>query len=250
MTFVVIAIFKNETKNLKEWINHYIWQGAEHLYLCDNESTDNPLEILQPYIDKGIITYWIDTRHMIKTSNPVRHIQIEIYREVVYNIQNLTIPPEWIVVCDLDEFWYGKKTTISNVLRDYLPTVHVVYLDWLVFGPSESGFHPESLRKELVYRRAYVGSPKFCFRTKNIYYNDVCVHVIDNISSENSINGSDKLQLNHYVCQSQEYWQTVKIPRGCIVGDMSIYNNTYFIENSIDCTTLDTELSDQVKKSE
>jgi hypothetical protein len=57
--FVVVAIFKNETTNLKEWIDHYIWQGASHIYLCDHESTDNPLEILQPYIEKGVVNFSI-----------------------------------------------------------------------------------------------------------------------------------------------------------------------------------------------
>ena len=56
-TFDVIAIFKNETIDMKEWIEHYIWQGASHIYLADNESTDSPLDILQPYIDAKYITY-------------------------------------------------------------------------------------------------------------------------------------------------------------------------------------------------
>lgn len=57
VSFVVIAIFKNETIDMKEWIEHYIWQGASHIYLADNESTDLPLTILQPYIDAKYITY-------------------------------------------------------------------------------------------------------------------------------------------------------------------------------------------------
>ena len=54
----VLSIFKNETMNLKLWLEHYLWQGVGHFYLIDNGSTDNPLSILQEYIDKGIITYF------------------------------------------------------------------------------------------------------------------------------------------------------------------------------------------------
>ena len=54
----VMAIFKNETMNLKLWIEHYLWQGVEHFYLIDNGSNDNPLSILQEYIDNGIVTYY------------------------------------------------------------------------------------------------------------------------------------------------------------------------------------------------
>ena len=43
----LLAIFKNETMGLKLWIDHYIKQGVEKFYLIDNDSTDNPLAILQ-----------------------------------------------------------------------------------------------------------------------------------------------------------------------------------------------------------
>ena len=51
----VLAIFKNETMNLKMWIDHYLWQGVEHFYLIDNGSTDKPLAILKEYIDNSEI---------------------------------------------------------------------------------------------------------------------------------------------------------------------------------------------------
>ena len=37
----ILAIFKNEAMNLKEWIEHYILNGVEHFYLINNGSTDN-----------------------------------------------------------------------------------------------------------------------------------------------------------------------------------------------------------------
>ena len=54
----LLAIFKNETLNLKIWLEHYIWQGVEKFYLIDNDSSDNPLDILQPYIDNNIVVYY------------------------------------------------------------------------------------------------------------------------------------------------------------------------------------------------
>ena len=75
----VLSIFKNETMNLKIWIEHYLWQGVEHFYLIDNGSTDNPLSILQEYIDKNIITYFY---------LPEKHKQQEHYR-YVFDKKNL-----------------------------------------------------------------------------------------------------------------------------------------------------------------
>ena len=53
-----IAIFKNEEDILDEWIRHHLWQGVEHFYLINNGSTDNYLEILQPYIDSQKVTLY------------------------------------------------------------------------------------------------------------------------------------------------------------------------------------------------
>ena len=67
--FVVIAIFKNEATNIAEWVSHYIWQGASHLYLIDNGSTDDWHSTIAPE-DLGRITV---------TRNEIRHIQEKAY---------------------------------------------------------------------------------------------------------------------------------------------------------------------------
>ena len=38
---MVVGIFKNEAMGIAEWISHYRWQGAKHIYLIDNNSTDD-----------------------------------------------------------------------------------------------------------------------------------------------------------------------------------------------------------------
>ena len=36
--FSVAAMFKNESWSLKEWIEHYKFHGADHIYLIDDLS--------------------------------------------------------------------------------------------------------------------------------------------------------------------------------------------------------------------
>ena len=45
------ALFKNEASILKEWIEHYLHHGVEHFYLINDNSTDNFLDVLQPYVE-------------------------------------------------------------------------------------------------------------------------------------------------------------------------------------------------------
>ena len=48
--FVVVAIFKNEAMNFAEWVTHYLWQGASHFYLFDNNSTDDWVSTVSPEV--------------------------------------------------------------------------------------------------------------------------------------------------------------------------------------------------------
>ena len=236
--FVVIAIFKNETIDMKEWIEHYIWQGASHIFLADNESTDSPLDILQPYIDTKFITY---------VKIPGNAMQRHVYYSFTKLLQELESPPDWICIADLDEFWFGQEKPMNEVLSDYPGTVHVVSRRWREFGPSEDGFHPPSVRKNLVYRNPNETSPKCCFRTLCVNPENVLIHEVDGVPIENIHYEKELLHIHHYFCRSAEYWNSIKIPRGYAMGDFNVYacENTWR-NRSEPCTYLDTNLANRV----
>lgn len=52
------AIFKNEANIFQEWIDHHLYHGVEHFYLLNDHSTDEYMKILQPYINKGIVSLY------------------------------------------------------------------------------------------------------------------------------------------------------------------------------------------------
>lgn len=52
----VCALFTNESKYLKEWIEYHRLIGVDHFYLYDNNSKDRFKSILNPYIKKRIVT--------------------------------------------------------------------------------------------------------------------------------------------------------------------------------------------------
>lgn len=53
---VICAIFKNEARYLKEWVEYHRMVGVEHFYLYNNDSTDNYKEELKYYLDNNIVT--------------------------------------------------------------------------------------------------------------------------------------------------------------------------------------------------
>ena len=48
-------MFRNEAAYLKEWIEYHHLAGVEHFWLYNNNSTDQWQDVLQPYIDWGIV---------------------------------------------------------------------------------------------------------------------------------------------------------------------------------------------------
>lgn len=115
-------IFKNEAPFLQEWINYHLIIGVDHFYLYNNNSTDNYLDILEKFIDKGVVTL-IDF--------PYEHAQMEAYKHCY---QNFRSESNWISFLDADEFVCPRyKETIGDWLHDFskYPAVNI---QWLVFG--------------------------------------------------------------------------------------------------------------------
>lgn len=52
----ICAIFKNEAPWLKEWlVYHRTILKVDRFYLYNNQSTDHYKEILQPFIEEGLV---------------------------------------------------------------------------------------------------------------------------------------------------------------------------------------------------
>jgi hypothetical protein len=162
----VLVIFKNEMMNMKTWVEHYLWQGVDHFYMLDNESTDQPLTYLQPYVDKGIVTYQYC---------PGKYNQVARYRDIYEKIKNDT---KWLIICDLDEFFFGKTQNLAHTLDK--ETRSVLYCNWIMFGSSGLIKHPDDIRVSLIHRDPTLNKhTKYIIQTKYVNSNDLGVHTCD-----------------------------------------------------------------------
>ena len=136
----ICAIFKDEAPYLKEWIEYHLLAGVERFYLYDNDSTDNPLKILQPYIDKGVVTY-----HKIPGSAK----QFIAYRDAIYKYKKQTY---WMAIIDLDEFIVPvEKDDIKEFLKDYEKYPGVA-INWQMFDSNNYKTKPNKLLTEAYTR--------------------------------------------------------------------------------------------------
>jgi|LakMenE01Jun11ns_1017448.scaffolds.fasta_scaffold9949960_2 FkbM family methyltransferase len=216
--FTIMAIFKNETMNLKVWLDHYLWQGIEHFYLIDNDSNDNPINILQEYIDKGIVTYYF---------KPEKHQQAQHYR-TIFDIENLKEKTKWLCICDLDEFFFGTEKKLFRAVDEF-DGYDVIYTHSFFYGSDNLINQPKDIRTSIIHRTDdIVNGIKYIFKPSSINNSsEIWIHwLVESGTLQKKIGQNEtftdtKIRLNHYLIQSLEYYQNVKMIR----GDVSVLEN-------------------------
>lgn len=250
----ICAIFRNEAKYLKEWINFHLIVGVNHFYLYNNFSEDDYLTVLQPFIDAKQVTL-IDW--------PIKQGQLSAYEDC---INKYCDESEWIGFIDLDEFVVPNKVdNIYDFLKPFQKNRPAVLLYWKYFGTSGKMRRNE---ENLVMEDFVVGWSKYenmgkCFFNTKYSYNSKSKHnlylhhclwgtykgidlppvnimgipVICNIHRVHT----DKLpiQINHYVIKSaNEYWNR-KAKLGGGTHDIGMHDEKYFYYHELRCNTVD-----------
>jgi len=265
MSVCIVAMFKNESHILAEWITHYISQGIDHFFMIDNNSNDNYIEILQPYITSGVVELFIDYRIAKQALCYNDHC---FHRCKQY---------DWAIVCDLDEFIYARNgyRTIKDYLYDInkmVPSTTRVNIPWKMFGSNgyntmDKG-HPSSIIQSFTKRENYDKDGNYLHmmfngnkkhtggkeivKTKELVRFGIHNHETTNtheISSKGlyTINGGGEisehvleesfLHMNHYIVQSKKWFTEVKITRGDVNNVYNHRNENYF--NRYDVNDID-----------
>lgn len=215
----VCAIFKNEAKYLKEWIDYHLIVGVDHFYLYNNYSDDNYEKVLKPYIQRQLVT-------LIQWDMPAG--QIPAYNDCLKRFGD---DSSWIGFIDLDEFVTPLKfTNIPDWLKQFAKFPCVMCF-WKMF--SSSGLLKEDKEKPVVEQfflaqekhtspkmffntrfRNWLASENFLHSCRLKFFGRVCPqypHLF--------MYGSEKLrdpeiQINHYFNKSLAYYIEKKIPVG------------------------------------
>jgi len=231
----VLALFKNEAHVLAEWVQHYAAEGATAIHLVNNNSSDDYLTVLQPFIESGLVVLHNDSR---------LYAQREIYNDQLQMLRPLC---QWLLICDLDEFIYarvGHRRCID--VLDGLPAwVSSVQIPWKMFGSSghyeqpsqgvRAGFRhrvdaddqiqphpcmplPNRIASKTIARSSRIRS--LDVHSANLLYgqrilpdgNPALKGSFQPISE--ALLRRSLLHLNHYAIQSEQVFRQVKMSRG------------------------------------
>jgi len=230
----VLAIFKNESRAIREWIEHYLWQGVDTIVMLDNNSMDDWKGAITGIEDKVII---LPAPENHKQNENYFHIGLPRLKAEGVNV---------LAILDLDEFMFGTdgKTLKQHAVEVFSKADRpsMISCFWNTFGSSGFEKQPKSIRKSFIHRKKDKdGDKKSIFwlddlvdftgvdplTPRHTFYKGINMH-ISKVSGR-----KDKcpagLQLNHYQIQSKEFFNSVKRIRGDASTSADIpRNNAYF----------------------
>lgn len=248
MTLCVLTRFKNERHILYEFVNHYLLEGVDRLFLIDDNSTDDYLKLNEEWLNPLIN----DNKVVILKSQGCQVYDYDIY-------SNLLKEFEWVIMCDADEFFFSvsKDTTLKELLQGELSKYDCVMVPWKLFKHTDEN-QPISVIENNTYthessrdRFSGSGGYKYIAKVKNVIrYN---IHFCKTLDTSNNLKIVDChnniIQNNHYRTQSNEFLRNVKSVRGGGVHKSKYKNYEGLIKMQYDkdCSLLKDKRVDLIK---
>jgi Glycosyltransferase family 92 len=203
----VCALFRNEARYLREWIEFHRLVGVERFFLYDDSSDDDYLEVLGPYVDEQVVVL-----HEWPTRSPDQRV---VFDECLRDHRE---DARWIAFIDLDEFLFspaGEKLDRLLPEHERWPGVGV---EWAMCSVSGKDGEPSDLVIERYqFRDTYdqrlvksIVDPLRTVRCENAHWFTFEYGLpVDENGWPLAIWGTkatsfERLRINHYASRSEE----------------------------------------------
>lgn len=212
----ILACFKNEEHVLQEWIEHYKNRGIDHIYLINDFSTDNYIEVIQPYLDIEFITVFNSD---IVSNSTGR--QILLYKKYFSDIVK-SLKHKWFFILDLDEFLYSPNEINLNKILEKYDDYSQLHIGWQNFGSNSHIEQPKLIVENFTKRDIYDESKEYISHKSGFKSKDFVDFGIHSSSVKGKslwfkhTNNDSDLIINHYAIQSWNYFVNKKTKKGDI----------------------------------
>ena len=134
----IVVIAKNEQDYIKEWVSFHKVMGFDKIILYDNDSNDNTVNEIKPFINEGYIIY-----------NKISGVkqQLNAYNDALKRYSNLF---RYMAFIDCDEFLFpvdNSETVLSVVENTLKKDIRAggVCVNWAMYGSSGHETKPKGL---------------------------------------------------------------------------------------------------------
>lgn len=212
----IVSMMKYEAPYVKEWIDYHILAGADHFYVYDHESPDNFKEVLQPYIDAGIVTYKV---------YPDEMRLVDAYSDAYKNNRFFC---RYMAFLDADEFIFPQNNksiveVTDEILKDF-PDADSLSINWRFYGSNfqDTADYTKGVLERFTRRSSEINrGVKSISNPRRINYMTTPHYVIgfqgfemvDSRDFESKEQLAEKIVVNHYYKKSREEYAK-KVSRG------------------------------------
>lgn len=124
------AVFQQDARFLKEWIEYHKMMGVEHFYLYNNNSTDDFISVLAPYLESGEVDlFWWPS----PSDSDLELCQTKAIQDAVGRAVHSSM---WLAILDTEDF--------------IVPTQHLFLTEYLT--------EMETLTSQIVLMRHFFGT--------------------------------------------------------------------------------------------
>ena len=157
-----LIMARNECPSWAEWLAHYRFQGFDHFYVIDNNSTDN--------CDMGALGPDVTVWHWYPRPS---EDQPSGNQDTACTHHLPDVDAEWTALVDIDEYLFGVKESLLGVVEKLPDSVSQLCIPWFTFGSSGHKIQPACVASSNVYRRSVVseeGIGKCIQRTERVLH--------------------------------------------------------------------------------
>jgi len=231
-TISIVAMVKNESEYIKEWLEYHMLVGVDKFVIYDNNSDDNLKEILQPYINSGKVDYFLYTKTQLDFEKKNKKAEYWAFQAYAYNdaIKKYRNKSKWIGFIDIDEFIVPvKKDYIIDVINEIENDILKgklftgLAINWVMYGFSGHRDKPNGLIIEnftrndgILERIKSIVNPRTVIQYQvhaALHFFHIKVineHGKDSYETDISKSSIEKIRINHYYTRSyEEYTQKI-----------------------------------------
>ncbi len=139
----VVAIAKDESAYIHEWVHHYLYFGFKEIYIAVNRTTDSSLKILEKLSKKNEQVHFreVDWLDQCVSEEKNKSIQSLSYAYLSSLISKKHPSISHILYVDMDEFWFTQN--FEHDVSEYLasmPPFDLACFPWLCQNGDNSQF--------------------------------------------------------------------------------------------------------------
>jgi hypothetical protein len=246
-TLTIASVFKDEAPYLKEWIEYHKMMGVEHFRLYNNDSEDDYLTILSPYIQRGEVSLveWPSSEEDLKN-----WVVLTQWRACIDAVNYYKEKSQWLACIDIDEYLLPlKKPDMTTFLKDYEAYPGVV-LNWQCFGTSfvseippgqlmietftlkAEAYSEHNIAVKSIVRPEYVDVDTYPWAPHTFNYLVDKAAVFPDLHKWPKNHSSrwicpEIAVINHYVHRSEQYFWKMKILKKIRMDNLELLDRKY-----------------------